>query len=172
MWPRGAAKSAKSAPGAHVARRKPMVMWRSGGRVVALADRCTHAPCRSRSEASWRGTLQCGYHGICFDAKGACVKIPGQGVPHSALPVRAAPEGNRAAGIGISQCTCSLPRQKRQRTIFGCMRETSRSTTPQQGDNFEQSFVSSSSLAREREVRDDRLYRFRRLVYIDRSRAL
>jgi nitrite reductase/ring-hydroxylating ferredoxin subunit len=86
-----------------------MVMWRSGGRVVALADRCTHAPCRSRSEASWRGTLQCGYHGICFDAKGACVKIPGQCIPHSALTVRAAPEGNRSAAIGISQLYLLTP---------------------------------------------------------------
>src|ERR1700677_5142893 len=70
---------------------EPVVMWRSGGEAIALADRCTHRGVPLSLGSVVDGTLQCGYHGVCFDAQGACVKIPGQGVPQSALPVRAYP---------------------------------------------------------------------------------
>ena len=70
---------------------EPVVLWRTGGQAVALADRCTHRGVPLSLGRVVDGALQCGYHGVCFDANGACVKIPGQGVPQSALPVRAYP---------------------------------------------------------------------------------
>ena len=70
---------------------EPVVMWRADGRAVALADRCSHRGVPLSLGRIVDGTLQCGYHGVCFDAAGACVKIPGQGVPQSALGVRAYP---------------------------------------------------------------------------------
>ena len=55
-----------------------IVLWRSGGAISALEDRCVHrhAPLSlGRCEA---GRLRCMYHGLLFDAGGACVEIPGQ----------------------------------------------------------------------------------------------
>ena len=70
---------------------EPVVLWRSHGRVVALADRCSHRGVPLSLGRIIDDTIECGYHGVCFDADGACVKIPGQGLPQSALPVRAYP---------------------------------------------------------------------------------
>jgi phenylpropionate dioxygenase-like ring-hydroxylating dioxygenase large terminal subunit len=70
---------------------EPIVLWRSAGRAVGLSDRCTHRGVPLSLGKIVDGVLQCGYHGVCFDAQGACVKIPGQGVPQSALPARAYP---------------------------------------------------------------------------------
>ncbi len=70
---------------------EPVVMWRTRGQAVALADRCAHRGVPLSLGSVVDGLLQCGYHGVCFDAQGTCVKIPGQGVPQSALPVRPYP---------------------------------------------------------------------------------
>ena len=70
---------------------EPVVIWRTAGEAVALADRCSHRAVPLSLGRVVEGTLQCGYHGVCFDAQGACVKIPGQGLPPTALPVRAYP---------------------------------------------------------------------------------
>ncbi len=57
----------------------PVVLFRDGGgKVGALADRCCH-----RAAPLHRGTvveagIQCGYHGLVFDASGYCVGVPGQ----------------------------------------------------------------------------------------------
>jgi vanillate O-demethylase monooxygenase subunit len=59
---------------------RPIVMWRTReGQVVAFDGRCCH-----KRFPLWKGkllddgTLQCGYHGWCYDASGACVKMPNQ----------------------------------------------------------------------------------------------
>ena len=70
---------------------EPVVLWRTGGKAVALADRCPHRGLPLSLGRIVEGTLECGYHGVCFDERGACVKIPGQGVPQSALPAGAYP---------------------------------------------------------------------------------
>jgi phenylpropionate dioxygenase-like ring-hydroxylating dioxygenase large terminal subunit len=70
---------------------EPVVLWRSGGQAVALLDGCTHRGAPLSLGHIVDGTLECGYHGVCFNDRGACVKIPGQGVPQSALPVRSYP---------------------------------------------------------------------------------
>jgi phenylpropionate dioxygenase-like ring-hydroxylating dioxygenase large terminal subunit len=70
---------------------EPVVLWRSGGTAVALADRCAHrAAPLSRGECV-DGRLRCGYHGLSFDARGACVEVPGQARVPPGAAVRAYP---------------------------------------------------------------------------------
>ncbi|MBT5456220.1 MAG: Rieske 2Fe-2S domain-containing protein, partial [Rhodospirillaceae bacterium] len=58
---------------------EPLVLFRDAdGKAAALEDRCCHrgAPLSQ----GWMGArgITCGYHGLVFDASGACVEIPGQ----------------------------------------------------------------------------------------------
>ena len=57
----------------------PLVLYRTAsGEAAALIDRCCH---RAAALSLGRVTdvgLECGYHGLVFDTKGACVHIPGQ----------------------------------------------------------------------------------------------
>ena len=57
---------------------EPLLLYRcADGRIVALEDRCCHrlAPLsKGRKEGD---CVRCGYHGLKFDASGACVEIPG-----------------------------------------------------------------------------------------------
>lgn len=57
---------------------EPLVLWRAGDEVVALADRCV--PRRFPLSRSRRlgDTVVCGYHGFTYDAAGTCVAVPGQ----------------------------------------------------------------------------------------------
>lgn len=59
---------------------RPIVMWRTqAGEAVAYDGRCCH-----KRFPLWEGkllddgTLQCGYHGWCYDASGVCVAMPNQ----------------------------------------------------------------------------------------------
>lgn len=59
---------------------RAIVMWRApDGQVVGYDGRCCH-----KRFPLWKGkllddgTLQCGYHGWCYDSSGACVKMPNQ----------------------------------------------------------------------------------------------
>ena len=66
---------------------EPMVLWRDrDGKASALIDMCCHrgAPL-SIGQVTDLG-LECGYHGLTFDAGGGCVRIPGQ----ARIPERAA----------------------------------------------------------------------------------
>ena len=56
---------------------EPIVVYRSSGGLVALADRCCHrgAPLsKGRLEGD---NLRCGYHGIVFNPQGQCIEVPG-----------------------------------------------------------------------------------------------
>ena len=57
----------------------PLVLYRTAdGQAAALFDRCPHrAAPLSLGKVTAQG-IECGYHGIVFDAKGTCVHIPGQ----------------------------------------------------------------------------------------------
>ena len=68
---------------------KPVVMWRAAdGRVVAFDDRCVHKRMPlSAGRLLENGTLECAYHGLCYDTEGTCVKIPSQ--PEGPIPARA-----------------------------------------------------------------------------------
>ncbi len=66
----------------------PVVLWRADdGHVVALEGRCCH---KRMPLASGKlladGTLECAYHGLCFNTEGKCVKIPSQ--PGLPIPTR------------------------------------------------------------------------------------
>lgn len=58
---------------------EPVVLYRTGDGVpAALEDRCCHRHL-PLSEGTLRGDIvQCGYHGLEFDASGVCVSVPGQ----------------------------------------------------------------------------------------------
>jgi phenylpropionate dioxygenase-like ring-hydroxylating dioxygenase large terminal subunit len=67
----------------------PLVLWRSeAGAVIAFDGRCCH---KKTPLASGKlladGTLECAYHGLCFNTEGKCVKVPSQ--PGRPIPSRA-----------------------------------------------------------------------------------
>ena len=67
------------APVGRVFLGEPVVMFRtSDGSVAALEDRCCHRHLPLSLGQVTGGNLQCGYHGLEFDASGACISIPGQ----------------------------------------------------------------------------------------------
>ncbi|MEO0032930.1 MAG: hypothetical protein RIS94_2688 [Pseudomonadota bacterium] len=80
----------------------PIVIFRTeGGRVVALEDRCVHrlAPLslgRCEGEA-----LRCMYHGLKFEADGACSEIPGQDLIPATARVRSYPVVDRHSWIWV-----------------------------------------------------------------------
>lgn len=75
-----------ASPVARTLLNEPVVLFRKAdGTPAALTDRCCHraAPLsRGRCVGDY---LECGYHGLQFDATGTCVAIPGQ----SAIPPEA-----------------------------------------------------------------------------------
>lgn len=80
---------------------EPIVLWRNGAQLVALADRCAHrlAPLSlGRCEA---GKLRCMYHGLLYDTDGQCVQIPGQDVIPRAARVRSYPVIDRHSWIWV-----------------------------------------------------------------------
>ena len=68
---------------------QPLVLWRSQARgVVAFDGRCCHKRMPlAAGKLLPDGTLECAYHGLCFNEEGRCVKIPSQ--PGRAIPSRA-----------------------------------------------------------------------------------
>jgi vanillate O-demethylase monooxygenase subunit len=76
--------------GGYLVRRRvcerDLACWRtSGGQVVALEDACPHRLLPLSMGRLVGDNVQCGYHGLTFDAKGHCIRIPGQ----STIPERA-----------------------------------------------------------------------------------
>jgi vanillate O-demethylase monooxygenase subunit len=56
-----------------------IVLYRaSSGQPVALTDRCPHRLLPLSKGRRCGDRVQCGYHGLTFDAGGACVHVPGQ----------------------------------------------------------------------------------------------
>lgn len=80
---------------AFIARRLldvPVIMFRTGdGALAALEDLCPHRllplSCGKRVEDQ----IQCGYHGMRFDAQGRCTEVPGQSNVPAAARVRSFP---------------------------------------------------------------------------------
>ncbi|RYF42902.1 MAG: aromatic ring-hydroxylating dioxygenase subunit alpha [Comamonadaceae bacterium] len=68
-----------------------LVYRTASGALAALADRCCHrlAPLsRGRQEGD---CVRCGYHGLKFDASGACVEVPGMATVPPRARVRSYP---------------------------------------------------------------------------------
>ncbi len=58
---------------------EPVVLFRDGaGRAVALEDRCCHRNLPLSQGRVEGDVIECGYHGLRFDASGACIRVPGQ----------------------------------------------------------------------------------------------
>ncbi len=66
-------------PFARTLLNEPVVLYRnSDGAPVALEDRCCHRSLPLSQGRVNGDLLQCGYHGLTFDATGTCVLVPGQ----------------------------------------------------------------------------------------------
>jgi len=67
-----------------------LVVFRSGDRVGAFADICSHRGTRlSLGHVTSEGCLQCPYHGWEYDVDGRCVFIPSQPRDHQRIPSKA-----------------------------------------------------------------------------------
>ena len=70
----------------------PVVLFRDGsGKAAALADRCCHRSAPLHLGGVVEAGIQCGYHGLVFDATGRCVTIPGQKLIPQDAQVRSYP---------------------------------------------------------------------------------
>lgn len=67
------------APLARTLLNEPIVLFRQqDGTPAALVDRCCHRAAPLSRGQCVGDYLECGYHGLQFDATGACVTVPGQ----------------------------------------------------------------------------------------------
>lgn len=68
---------------------EPLVLWRTtGGRAVAMEDRCAHRNAALSKGAVFAGKLGCPYHGWVYDGDGRCVEVPSQGSDGPAVDCR------------------------------------------------------------------------------------
>ena len=83
--------------------REPVVLYRTeGGKAVALADRCAHRFVPLSRGKRKGDIIECGYHGLCFDASGACVFNPhGDHTIPRAARVRAIPSSSVTVFFGF-----------------------------------------------------------------------
>ena len=78
---------------------EPVVFFRAAdGTPVALFDRCPHRGLRLIAGSVVEDTIQCTYHGMRFDARGACVAIPSGGPISPRMCVRSYPWSNSGSG--------------------------------------------------------------------------
>jgi vanillate O-demethylase monooxygenase subunit len=57
---------------------EPVLLFRkANGDIVALEDRCCHRLAPLSMGRREGDCVRCGYHGMKFDASGACVEVPG-----------------------------------------------------------------------------------------------
>jgi phenylpropionate dioxygenase-like ring-hydroxylating dioxygenase large terminal subunit len=81
-----------STPLARTILDEPIVLYRTAdGRPVALEDRCCHRHLPLSKGVVLGNDLRCGYHGLRFDAAGACVEVPGQPLIPPGARVRSYP---------------------------------------------------------------------------------
>ncbi|QNA83827.1 aromatic ring-hydroxylating dioxygenase subunit alpha [Sphingomonas sp. So64.6b] len=70
---------------------KPIVLFLSHGKPVALLDRCPHRGLPLSGGCVKDGAIACPYHGWRFGVDGACVEVPGSDIvpnaPAQALPI-------------------------------------------------------------------------------------
>jgi phenylpropionate dioxygenase-like ring-hydroxylating dioxygenase large terminal subunit len=101
---------------------EPILVWRTAaGGFVAMEDRCVHraAPLsRGRREGD---AVRCGYHGLKFDAEGACIEAPGLANLPSVLH---------------KACVRTYPVVCRRKWLFVWMGEPSRADPALLPDNF------------------------------------
>jgi phenylpropionate dioxygenase-like ring-hydroxylating dioxygenase large terminal subunit len=75
---------------------RPVLLYRkTDGTPVAIEDRCCHRSLPLSLGRIVDDDVQCGYHGLRFDATGACVAVPGQSQVPPGARVRAFPTVER-----------------------------------------------------------------------------
>ena len=81
---------------------EPVVLYRTpDGGIAALEDRCCHRHLPlSLGKVVGEG-LQCGYHGLVYDAEGVCIRVPGQTAVPPGARVRAYPVVERWGWVWI-----------------------------------------------------------------------
>ena len=81
---------------------EPVVLFRtSDGTPAALADRCCHRYLPLSLGVHLGDRVRCGYHGLEFDAAGACVAVPGQSTIPPGAAVRSYPVVERHGFVWI-----------------------------------------------------------------------
>ena len=72
---------------------RPMVLWRSGGRIQAAWDGCPHRGATFDGARVRDGQLICPFHSFAFDRDGACTAMPCEGpdAPRRGLELRTLP---------------------------------------------------------------------------------
>ncbi len=81
---------------------EPVVFFRGAdGRVAALEDACAHRYMPMSHGKVVDGCIECPYHGLVYDASGACVKVPGQAQVPPGASVKAYPVAERWRWIWI-----------------------------------------------------------------------
>ena len=80
----------------------PVVLFRTeDGTPVALEDRCCHRALPLSMGKIVGNDIQCGYHGLTFNASGTCVRIPGQKKIPPGAAVRSYPLVERLKWVWI-----------------------------------------------------------------------
>lgn len=75
---------------------EPVVLFRgSGGKAAALEDACAHRYMPLSHGKVENGIIQCPYHGLEYDATGACIRVPGQARVPPGATVRRYPVAER-----------------------------------------------------------------------------
>ncbi len=90
---------------------QPVVLFRSGGKVAALEDRCCHRHAPLSLGTVEDPGIRCGYHGLLFAADGKCTEIPGQAnIPKNAcVRAYAVEERNQIVWIWMGRTPESKP---------------------------------------------------------------
>lgn len=98
---------------------EPVLLYRdTHGRVVALEDRCCHRAAPLSLGRKEGDRVRCMYHGMLFDASGACVEVPGQ----ETIPAKA--------------CVRTYPVVERDRLVWIWMGEPGRANPNDIADFF------------------------------------
>jgi phenylpropionate dioxygenase-like ring-hydroxylating dioxygenase large terminal subunit len=79
---------------------EPLVLYRTSAGVVALNDRCPHRFAPLSKGKLCEQAIQCGYHGLVFDATGKCIKNPHGPIPPAAK-VKAYPVLERHSALWV-----------------------------------------------------------------------
>jgi phenylpropionate dioxygenase-like ring-hydroxylating dioxygenase large terminal subunit len=90
-----------NAPLARTILNEPVVMFRTPDGIVALEDRCCHRALPLSMGKVEGAHLQCGYHGLEFNASGICVRVPGQSKIPPGAHVRSYPLVRRWGWVWI-----------------------------------------------------------------------